>query len=155
MRFKHVNLVDAELSEYLERIGERPFHCCRRLRRISIPFKDDMMEDDDIFHLFKNCNNLSQVDLIGGIHKTISSLLLENWRNEMKDEIDRINQDLPNTAEWPGTGRNAKTEAIRQWMEGVLRRMKHYKSERYALLKDAMTLLELAHASKVWEQGTF
>ena len=27
-----------------------------------------------------------QVDLVGGIHKTISSLHLETWRNDMKDE---------------------------------------------------------------------
>jgi hypothetical protein len=40
---------------------------------------------------------LSRVDILAeGIHKTISSFHMESWRNEMKDEIDRINQTLPN-----------------------------------------------------------
>ena len=87
------------------------------------------------------CENLSQVDLVGGFHKTISSLLLDSWRNEMKNEIDRINQDLPNTGTNPT---NVTTTAIRQWMERVTERIEHYKSEHYALLKENTSLLELA-----------
>ena len=56
----------------------------------------------------------------------------------MNDEIDRINQDLPNTPT------NGKTVLIRQWMESVIERMEHYKSEHYTLLKEDMTQLELA-----------
>ena len=56
----------------------------------------------------------------------------------MNDEIDRINQFLPNVS------RSQKTAAIQQWMKRVLRRIEHYKSEHYALLKEDMTLLELA-----------
>jgi hypothetical protein len=54
----------------------------------------------------------------------------------MKDEFDRINQTLPSTQE--------KTIAIQQWLARVLRRMEHYKSEHQILLKEVMTLLELA-----------
>ena len=56
----------------------------------------------------------------------------------MNAEIDRINSDLEDT---PG---NHKTRAIRQWIESVLERLNHYKTEHKALLKEAMTLLELA-----------
>ena len=56
----------------------------------------------------------------------------------MKDGIDRINQLLPNTPA------EEKTAAIRWWMERVIQRIDHYKSEHYALLKEAMSLLELA-----------
>jgi hypothetical protein len=53
-------------------------------------------------------------------------------------EIDRINEDLPNTPA------NDKTEAIRLWIRSVINRMEHYKAEHYALLKEDMTQLELA-----------
>jgi hypothetical protein len=56
----------------------------------------------------------------------------------MNAEIDRINSDLEDT---PG---NHKTRAIRQWIESVLERLNHYKTEHYMLLKEAMTLLKLA-----------
>ena len=122
------------MSEDLERIELEAFGDCPRLRRIVIPLKDNLLSDG----LFDECGNLSQVDLVGGIHKTIESLLLERWRNEMKDEIGSINQVLPNTPT------DEKTAAIRRWIEGVIQRIDHYKSEHYALLKDNMTQLELA-----------
>ncbi len=55
----------------------------------------------------------------------------------MNGEINQINWDLLGTP----TG---KTTAIRRWMEGVLERIRHYKSEHYALLKNNITQLELA-----------
>ncbi len=128
-------LMDVELSEDLERIEDFAFGNCPRLRRIAFPLKDNLLGNNN---LFKNCHELSQVKLVGGIHKTISSLILESWRHEMNDEIDRINQVLPNTRIIE------KTAAIQQWMERVIQRIEHYKSEHYVLLKKSMTLLELA-----------
>jgi hypothetical protein len=125
-------LMEAELSKDLETIGEMAFVNCHRLRRIAMPLKNNLFAD------VPNCGDLSQVDLVGGIHKTISSLLLGSWRDEMNDEIDRINQDLPNVNCYH------KTAAIQQWMEASIRRVEHYKSEHYALLKEFTTLLELA-----------
>ncbi len=126
-------LMDVELPKDLGRIRYCAFQDCR-LRCIAFPLKDNLLGDN----VFYYCDNLSQVDLIGGIHKTISSLLLDSWRNEMKTEIDRINQVLPNTLA------ENKTEAIRNWLETVSSRIKHYKSEHYTLLKNNMSLLELA-----------
>ena len=77
-------LTGAELSEDLERIENEAFNDCRRLRRIAMPLKHNLFERCDVF---ENCESLSQVDLVGGIHETISLLLLESWRNEMKDEM--------------------------------------------------------------------
>mmetsp|Transcript_10857 Transcript_10857/g.16356 ORF Transcript_10857/g.16356 Transcript_10857/m.16356 type:complete len:115 (+) Transcript_10857:466-810(+) len=56
----------------------------------------------------------------------------------MNEEINRINQDLPST------GHLEKTDAIRGWIRTVIDRMEHYKAEHYRLLKEDMTLLELA-----------
>ena len=80
-------LTEVELSEDLERIvGEAAFYTCIRLRRIVMPLKHNLFGN----RVFSECDNLSQVEIVGGIHKTISSLLLNSWRNEMKDEIGRI-----------------------------------------------------------------
>ena len=100
-----------------------------------MPFRDDMIEDS----AFHRCPNLTTVEIVGGIHNTVASLHLETWRSEMKDEINRINQVLPNT--------EAKTTEIRRWMRSVNRRFNHYKTEHALLLKEAATLLELA----VWK----
>ena len=133
--FYNTELTGVELSEDLETIGRGVF-MDSPLRRIAIPLKDNLLDD----HAFIDCNDLSQVDLVGGIHKTVSSLLLESWRNEMKDEIERINRDLPNT---PGNNNN-KTATTRQWMERVICRIDHYKSEHFTLLKEFTSLIELA-----------
>ena len=56
----------------------------------------------------------------------------------MREEIDRINRDLPTT------NRYEKTSFIRRWIRSVLQRIEHYKTEHCMLLNEAMTLLELA-----------
>lgn len=56
----------------------------------------------------------------------------------MNEEVNRINQILPDT---PAI---AKTAVIQEWIQSVISRMAHYKSEHQILLKEAMALLELA-----------
>ena len=56
----------------------------------------------------------------------------------MKEVTDRINQILPDTRS------EEMTVTIQQWIRTVLDRMEHYKTEHKVLLKEAMTLLELA-----------
>ena len=126
-------LTEVKLSRDLLTIGDWAFCECSSLRRIALPLKDNLLGD----HVFYECEDLSQVDIVGGIHDTISSLLLDSWRNHMNDEIDRINRELPNTHH------SNKTAAIQRWMERVLERMEQFKREHYALLKEDMTLLEL------------
>ena len=129
-------LTDVVFGKDLERIEDNALMACRDLRRIAIPLKNGLTIHN---HAFCNCDKLSRVDALdGGIHTTISSLHLESWRNEMKDEIDIINQTLPNTQS------REKTKAIQQWITSILQRMEQYKSEHLILLKEAMTLLELA-----------
>jgi hypothetical protein len=134
--FYDCNQLTAVEMPDVERIGDDAFFNCTRLRRIAIPLRDDIFDGNNVF---SDCDNLSTVNLGGGIHKTISSLHLESWRNEMNEEIDRINSDLEDNP----VG-DHKTRAIRQWIESVLERLNHYKTEHKALLKEAMTLLELA-----------
>jgi hypothetical protein len=138
-------LMGVELSD-VESIGHYALANCPSLQRIAIPLKDN------IFPLhphhqrctqFHCCENLTAVDLVGveRISKTNSSLLLKSWRNEMNQEIDRINQVLPDTPPLE------KADAIQEWIRSVINRIKRYKAEHNRLLKEAMTQLELA----VWK----
>lgn len=56
----------------------------------------------------------------------------------MKEEVDVINQTLP------ATPAREKTAVIQQWMSALLYKMERYKTEHSKLIKEAMTLLELA-----------
>ena len=126
-------LTDVELGEALRTIEEYTFDNCRKLERIALPLISNMIEN----HVFDDCRNLTTVDLVGGIHQTVASFHMESWRNDMNNEINRINSVLP-------TITRGKTEVIQQWMESVINRLDHCKAEYQKLLKEATTLLELA-----------
>ncbi len=118
-----------------ERIEDSAF-VCTVLKRITVPLKDNLIIGNDAF---RYSGRFSRVDtLAGGIDKTISSLHMERWRNEMEEEINSINQTLPNIQS------REKAEAIQEWITRVLQRMEHYRTEHQMLVKEAMTLLELA-----------
>ena len=127
------DLCDVEFGGELRTLQREAFRECPKLERIALPLKGDMIEDD----VFWTCPKLTTVELVGGIEQTVASLHMENWRNEMINEINSINQVLPTSAK-------EETGAIQQWMERVIRRLDHYKNEHQNLLKEATTLLELA-----------
>jgi hypothetical protein len=135
-------LTSIELSERLETIELCAFRYCDRLQRIAIPLKRDLFLSDWRYLLncqFDDCDQLTTVDLVGGVHnKIIASLHMESWRIEMIAEINRINQVLPNTPA------HVKTAAIKQWMDSVIDKIDHYKAEHHGYVKEAVTLLELA-----------
>jgi hypothetical protein len=138
--FTDSGVQDAELGEDLETLGSGAFRRSK-LRRIAIPLKDGMFRlniYDGAYTQFHDCPDLTTVDLVGGIHKTVASLHLESWRNEMNAEIQRINQILP------GTDPNRKADVTRQWIQSVISKVDHHKAEHRALLKEATALLELA-----------
>ena len=126
-------LTDLELPEGLETVEDGAFENCQRLRRITMPLKENM-----VGYAFSHCRNLTSVDLVGGIHKTVASLHMESWRNELKGEINRINRVLPNTHAL------SMDAEIQQWLRSVIGQLNHYKAEHQKILKEATTLLELA-----------
>ena len=148
-------LTDVEFSERLETIGINAFYGCddinfgdgsesteMRLQRIAIPLKRDLFEFCDRFrkyNQFDGCEQLKTVDLVGLTHtQIIASLHMESWRNEMIEEINGINQVLPNTHA------DEKSGVIVQWMDSVIDKMDHYKAEHCRHVKEGITLLELA-----------
>ena len=135
--FSHCKtLIDVVLPEGLETMGESAFRSCRSLRRIGIPFNIGLILEYS--NIFDHCVELQRVDLVGGILKTIASLHLESWRNDVMEVIDQINQVLP------GTHHLRKTEEMQSWIQTVHRRIEHCRTEHKKLLREATTLLELA-----------
>ena len=141
--FNCYQLNDVEFGGDLETIGVNSFYDCPQLRSIAIPLKENIFTFDtheQQYDQFDYCENLTTVDLTGaeGIHNTISSLLMESWRDEMNQEINRINQELSNAQA------DEKTDAIRLWIRSVINGLDCYKAEHNRLLKEHMTQLELA-----------
>jgi len=142
-------LTNVKFGKELESIRGGAFLRCTSLERITIPLKVGMITDDNTF---QECENLKHVDLIEGavLRDTIAALLLEEWRNDMHEEIVSINQILSTTPD--GSGWNeydyddvgGKARAIRTWITSVLRKILHYKAEHRRLLdEDVATTLQL------------
>ena len=144
--FRHCwRLTDVEFGNNLETIGIESFSDCEHLKRIVLPLKDNLFPfDTDAaqYNQFKHCRGLKTVGFVGaeGMQNTISSLLLKSWRGEMNQEIDRIKQELLLNSAYG----DPKADIIRRWIRSVIHKMEHYKAEHNRLLKEGMTLLELA-----------
>jgi hypothetical protein len=133
--FNCTKLTELKMPGGIERIGRNAFKCSA-LKCISIPLKDGMFQFDGFgrrFNQFDGCENLTTVDIIVDMRKTMAHL--ESWSNELRDEIQSINRILPNIE-----AKN-KTVVVQQWIRSVVGKIEHYKAE---YLKEAMALLELA-----------
>ena len=147
--FDETALTDAKFGSKLDTIEEIAFVDCPNLERITIPLKDGLITHHSIF---QGCANLKHVDLVEGpIHETIAALQLEEWRNDMNEEINSINQILPTVSAggWDDDDddddEGEKARAIRLWIRSVLRKVIHYQAEHQRLLDEQVaTTLELA-----------
>eukprot|EP00985_Skeletonema_marinoi_P031969 scaffold37949_cov205-Skeletonema_marinoi.AAC.2 len=136
-------LTDVKFGSKLESIKRKAFLDCPFLERITIPLKDGMITHDNTF---TGCDNLKQVDLVEGpAHETIAALQLEEWRNDMNEEINSINQILPTASAGGYYDVGGMARAIRTWIRSVLRKIVHYKAEHQRLLDEEIaTTLQLA-----------
>ena len=138
-----IALTNATFSNKLERVNHWAFDECWVLERITIPLKDGLFTDDNTF---QGCDNLRQVDLVEAaeLHETVAALHLDEWSNDMNEEIDSINQILhtapPGNDDYDDYGE--KTHAIRRWIRSVLGKINHYKAEHQRILDEAATTLQ-------------
>ena len=146
-------LKDVNFGKKLERMERRAFCSCKSLERITIPLKDGLIASD---HTFVGCYNLRHVHLVEGeMQETIVALQLEEWRNDMNQEIGLINQTLPNAAAG-GWGVEAheedlgeKARTIRSWIRSVLRKITNYQDEHRRLLNEVAMTLQLALPNEI------
>eukprot|EP00984_Skeletonema_dohrnii_P017728 scaffold8141_cov139-Skeletonema_dohrnii-CCMP3373.AAC.5 len=139
-------LTNVEFGKELDSIGRGAFYCCPSLQRITIPLKDGIITNDGIF---QGCNKLEHVDLVEGamLRDTIDALLLEEWRNDMKDKLDAINQSLPATPAGTLFSDNnhdagGKAQTVQLWISSVLGKIVQYKAEHRRYLNEAATTLQ-------------
>jgi hypothetical protein len=136
------DLTNIEFGKKLESIRVGAFFLCPSLERITIPLKDGIITENNIFHL---CKKLEQIDLVeGALHETIAALLLEEWKYDMNDEMLSINQTLPNTPAGDDDDVGGKAQAVRMWIRAVLRKIIHHKAQHRSYLNEAATILQLA-----------
>ena len=151
--FCHCNkdLTDVKFGRNLERIEEMAFFGCTSLERITIPLKDGLIAEDDIF---QGCYNLKEVVVLieGELHEIIAALHLDEWRNDMNEEIDSINRILPKARaghyfdddDYAEFDLGQKARAIRRWIRSVLGRIIRLKAEHQLVLNEAAATLQLA-----------
>ena len=134
------SLTSATFGKDLKSIRGDAFNNCTPLERITLPLKDELMTHDNIFRF---CKKLNHVDLVEGaiLNDTIAALLFEEWKNDMKQEIDTINQNLASAP--AGTPRyvGGKARAIRTGIPSLLRKIARYKAEHKRILNEAATTL--------------
>eukprot|EP00984_Skeletonema_dohrnii_P002207 scaffold755_cov83-Skeletonema_dohrnii-CCMP3373.AAC.4 len=136
-------LTDVKFGKELESIGEVAFYCCTSLERITIPLKDSMITDDNVF---RGCENLKHVDLVEErvIRETIDALLLEEWNNDMNRDMSSIDQILSYTHAGGDIDAGGKALVIRMWISSVLHKIIHYKAEHQRYLNEAASTLQRA-----------
>eukprot|EP00986_Skeletonema_menzelii_P008620 scaffold3723_cov111-Skeletonema_menzelii.AAC.1 len=145
------SLREVKFGSRLQRFDDGAFYKCTSLERITIPLKDGLITDDNIFI---ECFALKHVDLVEGteLHETVATLQLEEWRKKMNEEIDSINQILPNAPAgiWHRVQEvveldvGGKAQAIRTWIRSVLSKIVQYKAEHRCVLREAETTLQFA-----------
>ena len=135
------NLINANFGKNLESIRALAFHDCPSLERIALPLKFGMTIDDSVFQY---CDKLNRVDLVGGVHETVSALLLEEWKNDMNEEIESVNLILPNTSsgDFRYDDNGEKAREIRTWITSVLHKYIHYTEKHRSYLNVAAATLQ-------------
>ena len=135
------NLTNAKFGMELESIRDMAFSFTS-LKRITLPLKDGMIDNAWVF------NGLKHVDLVGGVHETVAALLLEEWKNDMNEEINSINEVLSDTPSDDFIFAGWEDQAIDTWIRSVLRKITHYEVE-HRLYLNVTTALEPALSNDI------
>ena len=139
--FAECGLLNVKYGNKLERFKDCAFCYNHSLERITIPLKDGLIAEDNIF---QGCDQLNNVHLLESaeLHETITALHLEEWRNDMNDQIDSINRNLPDANEEEEDGEKARV--IRRWIRSILSKISHYQEEHQRILDEVPPALKFA-----------
>ena len=145
------NLINVKFGKDVESIGlglvrGAVFYNCPSLEHITLPLKNGLITTGDIF---TGCVKLNRVDLVEAevLNETVSALLLEEWKNDMNEEIESIHRILPNapaglTERYVDNGE--KADRIRRWIFVVRQKIIRYKAEHRHYLNEAAITLRCA-----------
>ena len=135
------NLTSVKFGKELVSIRRGAFYRCPALERVTIPLKDGILADDNVFLV---CEKLNHIDLVEKevLNETVAALQMEEWKHDMNEEIDSINRILPNTPDGTFDEPGGKTQVIREWIISVLLKIIHYKAEHRRCLNEAAITLQ-------------
>ena len=143
-------LTTVTFSNKLEKLGGEDdllegfiFADCTSLEQITIPFRVDLIQSNNIF---QGCGNLKTVRLANGVlHETINALYLDDWKNDMNETVDWINFILPDVyAGIDEDDEGEKAWVIKRWMRLIQRKIIHYQAEHRRILDNVATTLQFA-----------
>ena len=135
------NLTNVKFGKDLESIRAGVFLKCTSLERIALPLKDYIIDDADIFQC---CVKLKNVDLIGGVHETVAALQMEEWKNDINEEIDSFNQNFASARAGNDYNAGGKAREIDTWIRSILPKIVRYKAEHRRYLNEAAATLQPA-----------
>ncbi len=144
------NLKNVKFGNNLERFECGAFGKCTSLERITIPLKFGLITEDDTF---QECVRFNHVDLVEGeILQFIAALQLEEWKNDVNEEIDSINRilrsarfgyyDYDEDEEEDYGDPGEKAQVIRGWIRSVLNNIIFYQEEHQQIMHEAATALQ-------------
>ena len=134
-----LDLTNVKFGKDLESIRAGAFKGCPSLERIALPLKNGMITKNSVF---QGCVELRHIDLVGGVHETSAALLMEEWKNDMNEEIDTISQLLTRTYSGNDKKRGGKAKAIRRWIRTVLDKIIRYTEEHRRCVNEAGAILQ-------------
>ena len=141
------SLTNVKFGKDLESIGEMAFHKCTSMKRITLPLKNGMIIHDSTFSECK----MECVDLVEGaiLDDTIDALLIEEWKNDMNEEIDAINRIVASAPAGNIVYDGGKAREIRTWIRSVLRKVIYHKAEHRRYLNVAAATLQTALPNEI------
>ena len=142
------NLTNVEFGKDLESIGcWRTFFGCRSLECITLPLKDGMISEENVF---QGCVRLRHINLVGGVHETVAALLMDEWKHDTNKEIYAINKILDGQigreylrGDVHDHAFGEKAQKIREWIRSVLHKYIYYKAEHRRYVNEAAATLKL------------
>lgn len=140
-----ISLPFIDFPEDLESIGFEAFGGCISLRRFGIPLKHNMFRWRNSFNA---CNSLATINVVGNTQRTVSLLSMDEWRNDMNEEIDRINQlllEIDNDNQIiPEARGERKSKTISRWFRRTCGRLEYYKAMHKMVVNEGLAIIDLA-----------
>ena len=133
------SITKVTFGKKIESIRFEAFHGCSSLERITVPLKDNILAYD-VFDT--ECTNLKCINLIDEemLHETAAALLRDEWRDDMKAEMNSIKQILSRYND-----RYEKEDIsleIQEWISTVRLKIFCYKKQHIRVLKKATITIE-------------
>ena len=124
------NMKYVNLGKCMEALERSAFYYCTSLKWLRFDLGDKKISIAS--EVFDCCRQLTSIELAQSVHEFISSLGLAQWQDDINQEVDQINNALPDL------NSSQKSVELSQWIHTIQSKIKCYKH------MESTSLLELA-----------